>query len=65
MSDEANETLLTLTADIVAAHVGANNVPAAELPGLIAKVHEALSGLASPPKRLSSSNSRQYPSALR
>ncbi|WP_157215484.1 MucR family transcriptional regulator [Flavisphingomonas formosensis] len=48
MTDESKETLLALTADIVAAHVGNNNVPVGDLPGLIQKVHNALSGLGSP-----------------
>lgn len=37
--------LLSLTADIVAAHVAANKVAPAELPVLIASVHAALAGL--------------------
>lgn len=41
----ASETLLTLTADIVAAHASNNNVQARDLPSLIASVHQALSGL--------------------
>jgi predicted transcriptional regulator len=40
--------LLALTADIVSAHVGNNNVTAAELPGLIVSVHKALSGAGAP-----------------
>jgi len=48
MTDETKETLLALTADIVAAHVGNNNVPVGDLPGLIQKVHDALSGLGTP-----------------
>jgi predicted transcriptional regulator len=40
-----NETLITLTADIVAAHVSNNSVAIADLPGLIAIVHGALEGL--------------------
>jgi len=45
MSEEATNELLSLTADIVAAHVGHNRVTVSELPELIAKVHGALSGL--------------------
>jgi predicted transcriptional regulator len=37
--------LITLTADIVAAHVSNNSVGVADLPALIANVHGALSGL--------------------
>ena len=40
--------LLDLTADVVAAFVGNNSVPASELPNLIAIVHGALLGLANP-----------------
>ncbi len=40
--------LLDLTADVVAAFVGNNSVPASELPNLIATVHGALLGLANP-----------------
>ena len=46
MNDEAtNETLITLTADIVAAHVSNNSVAVGDLPQLIANVHGALAGL--------------------
>lgn len=38
---------LGLTADLVAAYVTNNSVPASELPGLMAKVHASLSGLTS------------------
>lgn len=39
------ETLVTLTADIVAAHVGNNSVAISDLPLLIRSIHEALAGL--------------------
>ena len=39
------ETLLTLTADIVAAHVSNNSVPVSDLASLIQNVHQALDGL--------------------
>lgn len=42
---EHQETLITLTADIVAAHVSNNSVAVSDLPVLIANVHGALSGL--------------------
>jgi len=45
MAEETTNELLSLTADIVAAHVGHNRVTVGELPELIAKVHGALSGL--------------------
>jgi predicted transcriptional regulator len=44
----ADEGLLTLTADIVAAHVANNRVTAASVPELIATVHGALSKLGAP-----------------
>ena len=42
---EENEHLIGLVADIVSAYVSNNSVPAAELPGLIATTHAAISGL--------------------
>jgi predicted transcriptional regulator len=45
MADENSNDILSLTADIVAAHVGHNRVTVGEVPELIAKVHAALSGL--------------------
>ena len=39
------ETLITLTADIVSAHVSNNSVAVSDLPLLINNVHNALSGL--------------------
>lgn len=45
MTDQTNETLLSLTADIVAAHVANNNVTAGDLPLMIGNVYKALSGL--------------------
>lgn len=42
---EDQETLVTLTADIVAAHVGNNSVAISDLPLLIQTVHGALAGL--------------------
>lgn len=42
------EALLGNIADIVAAFVGNNTVPAAELPALIASVHASLSSLGAP-----------------
>ncbi|WP_438727316.1 MucR family transcriptional regulator [Parasphingorhabdus sp. DH2-15] len=42
-----NETLITLTSDIVAAHVSNNSVAVSDLPVLISNVHGALHTLAS------------------
>jgi predicted transcriptional regulator len=44
---DMNETLITLTSDIVAAHVSNNNVPLDDLPSLITNVYGALAGLGS------------------
>jgi predicted transcriptional regulator len=41
----AEDTLLTLTADIVAAHVSNNSVAVNDLPNLIQNVHAALTGI--------------------
>ena len=43
------ETLITLTSDIVAAHVSNNNVAVDEVPTLITNVYGALAGLGSTP----------------
>ena len=43
--DNSNETLITLTADIVSAHVSNNSVAVNDLPTLIQNVHSALSAL--------------------
>jgi predicted transcriptional regulator len=42
---ERDDTLIALTADIVAAHVSNNNVDVDTIPGLIRSVHEALNDL--------------------
>ena len=44
-NDGNDDTLITLTADIVAAHVSNNSVSVNDLPQLIANVHSALSGI--------------------
>lgn len=46
-TDDAAEMLITLTADIVAAHVSNNSVAVSDLPVLISNVHQALAGLSS------------------
>ena len=43
--EDAEDMLLTLTADIVAAHVSNNSVAVNDLPNLIQNVHSALSGI--------------------
>ena len=49
-SIETTETLITLTADIVSAHVSNNSVAVNDLPNLIQNVHVALTGLGSKPE---------------
>lgn len=44
------EDLVTLTADIVSAHVSNNNVAVGDLPNLIGSVHGALAALKEPPQ---------------
>ena len=46
-NEGAEDTLLTLTADIVAAHVSNNSVAVNDLPNLIQNVHSALAGISS------------------
>ena len=43
--NDMNETLITLTSDIVAAHVSNNNVAVEDVPALITNVYGALAGL--------------------
>lgn len=45
----SSETLITLTSDIVAAHVGNNDVAVADVPTLITNVYSALAGLGEVP----------------
>ncbi len=49
MADENSQDILSLTADVVAAHVSHNRVAAGELPDLITQVHAALAGLGHEP----------------
>ena len=49
-NDNSSETLITLTADIVSAHVSNNSVAVNDLPTLIQNVHNALSGLGGRPE---------------
>jgi predicted transcriptional regulator len=48
IENDMSETLITLTSDIVAAHVSNNNVPVDDVAVLIQKVYGALSSLGSP-----------------
>src|SRR5665213_2336230 len=50
MTDKSNnKDLLTLTTDIVAAHVSNNSIAVAELPQLISQVYQSLSGIGKVP----------------
>jgi predicted transcriptional regulator len=44
-NEVSEDILLTLTADIVAAHVSNNSVGVSDLPNLIENVHQALTGI--------------------
>jgi predicted transcriptional regulator len=57
-NEAADDTLLTLTADIVAAHVSNNSVAVNDLPTLIQNVHQALTGIST---AASSSEARPEP----
>lgn len=48
IQNDMRETLITLTSDIVAAHVSNNSVSVNDLPTLISNVYSALSGLEKP-----------------
>jgi predicted transcriptional regulator len=45
IENDLRETIITLTSDIVAAHVSNNSVSVADLPTLITNVYSALAGL--------------------
>jgi predicted transcriptional regulator len=48
------DTLLALTADIVAAHISNNKVATGDVPSVITTVYEALAGLAAPVEKATS-----------
>ena len=48
VENDMRETLITLTSDIVAAHVSNNSVAVGDLPTLITNVYSALAGLNQP-----------------
>ncbi len=50
-TDDTHEILVTLTADIVSAHVSNNSVAVGDMLDLIQNVHQALAGLASEEKQ--------------
>lgn len=55
--DVSPETLVVLTARIVAAHIGGNVVSSSNIPGLIRRVHRAMAELGQP----QASSQRQTP----
>lgn len=50
IDNEMSETLITLTSDIVAAHVSNNSVAVDEVPALIKNIYGALAGLGAAPQ---------------
>ncbi|MHA3790497.1 MucR family transcriptional regulator [Sphingomonas sp. YL-JM2C] len=50
MSENNQETLVTLTTDIIVAHVSNNSVAISDLPNLIQSVYAALSGVQASPE---------------
>ena len=60
-NEDAEDTLLTLTADIVAAHVSNNSVAVNDLPNLIQNVHSALTGISTSRPRPKRSRSPRSP----
>ncbi len=50
IENDMSETLITLTSDIVAAHVSNNNVTVEDVPTLIQNVYGALAGLGAAPQ---------------
>ena len=64
-NETGEDTLLTLTADIVAAHVSNNSVAVNDLPVLIQNVHSALTGISGRSAPPSPSPSPRFRSARR
>ena len=50
LESDMSETLITLTSDIVAAHVSNNSVSVDEVPALIRNIYGALAGLGAAPR---------------
>jgi predicted transcriptional regulator len=48
MSDDVRRNLFSITADLVAARVARNRVPAADLPALIAQIYHSLASAVAP-----------------
>jgi len=63
--DNYGETLVTLTADIVSAHVSNNSVAVSDLPLLISNVHNALAALGERKEEPAPGPSPRFRSVLR
>lgn len=50
LDQTSTENLVALTADVVAAYVSNNPVPANQVPELISSIHASLAGVLAPPK---------------
>jgi predicted transcriptional regulator len=62
---EAQMDLVRLTADIVSAYLSNNRVPAIEVPGLLASVHAAFSGLGQSAKPTGLATEKLTPAQIR
>jgi predicted transcriptional regulator len=63
--EEGQLDLVGLTADIVSAYVSHNRVSPAEMPGLLASVHDAVAGLGRPAEPAEASVERPSPAQIR
>lgn len=57
--------LMTLTADVVVAYVGANKIPSGDLAGLIASVHSALASAGQPDTPVEPAATKATPAQIR
>lgn len=64
MDDEA-QSLMEMTAEIVAAYVGSNTVAANQIPGLISSVHSALANINEPPPAPEPETTKKTPAQVR
>ena len=58
-------SFVELTADIVAAYISNNSVPASELPALLVAIHGAVSGLSNPATPIEPKVERATPGQIR
>lgn len=64
-STSGQVSFVELTADIVAAYISNNSVPASELPALLVAIHGAVSGLSNPATPIEPKVERATPSQIR